>query len=99
MVSLRLRPKIEALDSVDSFDPIRPEPVRLLEQPGHCSYQRNLYKFANAFPPPTRNRAVFEAHREHVLNVVNGYDCTLMCYGQTGSGKTHTMMGQENEPG
>lgn len=52
------------------------------------------------YGPATTQEQIFdEVARKTVLEVLRGYNGTILAYGQTGSGKTHTMFGYGNEAG
>ena len=95
-VSLRLRPPIKALDSergAVSADSVAASST------GLAVFQQKQFKFAHVFDPSSDQADIFAAHREPVLNVLKGFDATLMTYGSTGAGKTHTCVGTTAQPG
>ncbi len=56
--------------------------------------QENEYAFDAAFPPTASQDEVYRGTAaNHVLDVLEGINVTIMAYGATGAGKTHTMMG------
>lgn len=52
--------------------------------------------------PPLKSQAQFYSEtgiHNTVMDLMNGYNGTVLAYGQTGSGKSYTMMGNEKNPG
>lgn len=57
-------------------------------------------EFDNVFDFEATNEQVFETcTKPIVLNVMDGFNCSVFVYGATGAGKTFTMLGSENNPG
>ena len=56
--------------------------------------------FDKVFNMDASNDDVFEGTtKELILNLLDGYNCSVFAYGATGAGKTHTMLGKEGDPG
>ena len=56
----------------------------------------NSYRFAfdRVYGPEASQESVYnESARDVVMNVLQGYNASIIAYGQTGAGKTHTMTG------
>lgn len=56
----------------------------------------NTYRFGfdKVYSPESRQEDVYcESARDVVMNVLQGYNASIIAYGQTGAGKTHTMTG------
>ena len=97
-VTLRCRPKINALDEDGGI----PSPLGAeinIDGERACNFKGVAYKFSQTYGPETSTSDIFDVHRDAVYGVLNGFDVTLMAYGSTGSGKTFTMLGTEERPG
>ncbi|KAK0254383.1 kinesin-like nuclear fusion protein [Friedmanniomyces endolithicus] len=57
--------------------------------------EKHNYGFDRVFAPTTANDEVFEACRDLIQSVVDGYNVSILSYGQTGSGKTYGMSGPD----
>jgi len=57
------------------------------------------FQLDHIFKMDSKQDDVFEAMRELIVSVVDGYNICIFAYGQTGSGKTFTMDGTEDKPG
>ncbi|GET88129.1 kinesin heavy chain, putative [Leishmania tarentolae] len=58
---------------------------------------RHSFTFSHVFQPNAKQADVYEhVARPIVVDVLSGYNGTILMYGQTGSGKTHTMFGDVN---
>ena len=56
----------------------------------------NTYRFGfdRVYSPEAKQEQVYcESARDVVMNVLQGYNASIIAYGQTGAGKTHTMTG------
>ena len=95
-VSLRLRPVISALDAERGQ---RHSAVEVTDvDAGKAAYEGRQFKFTHVFDESATQADIFEAHRAPVLNVLKGFDATIMAYGSTGAGKTHTCQGDATSP-
>ncbi|VDK35579.1 unnamed protein product [Taenia asiatica] len=57
------------------------------------------YAFDRVFGPQSRQRDIYiEMVAPTVVEVLEGYNCTIFAYGQTGTGKTYTMTGERSDP-
>ena len=54
-------------------------------------------QYDTVFGEDSTQEDVFEFVKPSILQVVQGYNCTIFAYGQTGTGKTYTMLGKERE--
>jgi len=55
------------------------------------------FTFDHSFDVSSNQQGVYVLlARPLVLDLISGYNCSLLAYGQTGSGKTHSMMGDIN---
>lgn len=97
-VSLRLRPVITVLDD-DAYYSKRSTVEAVDVTSGLATYEGKQFKFSHVFDESSTQAEVFEAHRIPVLNVLKGFDATIMAYGSTGAGKTHTCQGNSSNPG
>ena len=96
-VSLRLRPVISALDEEQGR---RHSAVEVTDKDaGFAAYEGRQFKYSHVFDETASQSDIFQAHRAPVLNVLKGFDATIMAYGSTGAGKTHTCQGDPNNPG
>eukprot|EP00042_Codosiga_hollandica_P049734 m.582792 g.582792 ORF g.582792 m.582792 type:complete len:899 (+) comp57948_c0_seq2:83-2779(+) len=57
------------------------------------------FEMDTVFTPASTQEQVFEAARDLIMSVVDGYNVCIFAYGQTGSGKTFTMDGSPSQPG
>ncbi|KAK0334261.1 kinesin-like nuclear fusion protein [Friedmanniomyces endolithicus] len=57
--------------------------------------EKHSYGFDRVFAPTTANDEVFDACRDLIQSVVDGYNVSILSYGQTGSGKTYGMSGPD----
>ena len=58
------------------------------------------FVFDKVFNMDCSNQDVFEGStKELIINLLDGYNCSVFAYGATGAGKTHTMLGKEDDPG
>ncbi|BHF60304.1 hypothetical protein SprV_0100326800 [Sparganum proliferum] len=56
------------------------------------------YVFDRVFGPRSKQAEVYnEMVAPAVLEVIEGYNCTIFAYGQTGTGKTYTMTGERSD--
>ncbi|KAF7990150.1 hypothetical protein HCN44_009885 [Aphidius gifuensis] len=56
--------------------------------------------FDHVFDTDTTNEIVFDnTTKDIILDLLDGYNCSVFAYGATGAGKTHTMLGKDNDPG
>ncbi|VDK77860.1 unnamed protein product [Dibothriocephalus latus] len=56
------------------------------------------YVFDRVFGPRSKQAEVYnEMVAPVVLEVIEGYNCTIFAYGQTGTGKTYTMTGERSD--
>jgi hypothetical protein len=63
-------------------------------------YDVKLFRVDDTFDAVASQRDVYNSSLKRiVLDVLNGYNGTVMAYGQTGSGKSYTMFGKEGDPG
>ena len=58
-----------------------------------------VFEADHVFKPESKQEDVFEATRDLVVSVIDGYNVCIFAYGQTGSGKTFTMEGSDSQPG
>lgn len=58
-----------------------------------------VYELDHIFKPDSKQEDVFEASRDLIVSVIDGYNVCIFAYGQTGSGKTFTMEGTDSHPG
>jgi kinesin family protein 5 len=56
---------------------------------------KHLFTFDRCLDPESSQMNVFQEIKPVVLDVMQGYNSTMLAYGQTGSGKTHTMEGTD----
>ncbi|GAB4823415.1 hypothetical protein N2152v2_010461 [Parachlorella kessleri] len=62
-------------------------------------YNTYRYAFDHVYGPDSRQEEVYQqSARSAVLNVLDGYNATIIAYGQTGTGKTYTMEGEHMGP-
>jgi hypothetical protein len=57
------------------------------------------YTFDRVFPEDSSQEEICIGVHEHVLEVVSGYNSTVICYGASKSGKTYTMTGTKDARG
>eukprot|EP00056_Hartaetosiga_gracilis_P002909 m.58169 g.58169 ORF g.58169 m.58169 type:complete len:919 (+) comp11246_c0_seq1:43-2799(+) len=57
------------------------------------------YELDKVFTPQSTQEDVFDAVKDVITSVVDGYNVCIFAYGQTGSGKTFTMDGPDENPG
>lgn len=56
--------------------------------------------FDRVFGIESTNEDIFQGStRDLILNLLDGYNCSVFAYGATGAGKTHTMLGKDGDPG
>ncbi|KAK4546672.1 hypothetical protein LTR36_001890 [Oleoguttula mirabilis] len=66
-----------------------------LSATGKERHEKHAYTFDRAFGPDTANGQVFDACKDLIQSVVDGYNVSILSYGQTGSGKTFGMSGPD----
>ena len=54
-------------------------------------------KYDTVFGEESTQEDVFEFVKPSIIQVIQGYNCTVFAYGQTGTGKTYTMLGKERQ--
>ncbi|XP_014209733.1 kinesin-like protein KIF18A [Copidosoma floridanum] len=58
------------------------------------------FVFDKVFDMSSSNTDVYEGSTKPlIINLLDGYNCSVFAYGATGAGKTHTMLGKEGDPG
>ena len=97
-VSLRIRPTLGIDGPMDAAGN-EPCDMVTVSSPGLVTFQQKQFSFTNTFDEAASQCDIFEAHRNDILNVLAGFDATIMCYGATGSGKTYTCQGTDEQPG
>ncbi|XP_043461021.1 kinesin-like protein KIF18A [Leptopilina heterotoma] len=56
--------------------------------------------FDRVFGIESTNEDIFQGStKDLILNLLDGYNCSVFAYGATGAGKTHTMLGKDRDPG
>lgn len=56
------------------------------------------YTFSGVYDVNDKNVTIFNQDlKDHIGNVLEGYNCTILAYGITGSGKTYTVFGPANK--
>jgi hypothetical protein len=74
--------------------------VRVLR--GHGSGSREgdkIYTFDRVFPEYSSQEEVCDNVHDHLMDVVNGFNTTVICYGASKSGKSYTMTGTKDARG
>lgn len=58
------------------------------------------FVFDKVFNMGCSNQDIFEGStKDLIINLLDGYNCSVFAYGATGAGKTHTMLGKDDDPG
>lgn len=58
------------------------------------------FMFDHVFDVHSSNTDVFMGTtKELIVDLLEGYNCSVFAYGATGAGKTHTMLGKDHDPG
>lgn len=56
------------------------------------------YTFSGVYDVIDKNKLIFSQDlKDHVADVLEGYNCTILAYGITGSGKTYTVFGPHSK--
>uniref|UniRef100_A0A0V0J2X7 Kinesin-like protein KIF11-B n=2 Tax=Schistocephalus solidus TaxID=70667 RepID=A0A0V0J2X7_SCHSO len=83
-----------ASGDVNIVDSIKDHKVTLRDK----STSTRSYIFDKVFGPRSKQAEVYnEMVAPAVLEVIEGYNCTIFAYGQTGTGKTYTMTGERSD--
>lgn len=68
--------------------------AQIAVQTGPNAYANKSYTFDRVFGPESDQIMVYDAVANGMLlEMIDGYNCTIFAYGQTGTGKTYTMSG------
>eukprot|EP00055_Hartaetosiga_balthica_P010970 m.48523 g.48523 ORF g.48523 m.48523 type:complete len:917 (+) comp7401_c0_seq2:51-2801(+) len=96
----RIRPIIHEDGSGSGLDiAIKASPVDDQILNVHRKGKELTYELDRVFSSESTQADVFEAARDVITSVVDGYNVCIFAYGQTGSGKTFTMDGPDENPG
>jgi len=60
---------------------------------------KKKFQFNEVFAERSTQAMVFEAMRELITSMLDGFNICIFAYGQTGSGKTFSMQGTREDPG
>lgn len=78
--------------STASDEIVRGKDISVQSGAGSAIYK--TYSFDHVFGPESDQEMVYDGiARNSLMEMVEGYNCTIFAYGQTGTGKTHTMSG------
>eukprot|EP00051_Salpingoeca_urceolata_P000106 m.32823 g.32823 ORF g.32823 m.32823 type:complete len:1042 (-) comp10167_c0_seq1:14-3139(-) len=100
-VSVRVRPRNE--EEISRNSPNSVEASTALNQcrvkvKAGTKIDTKTYSFDRVFGPDSTQVEVYRSVVEPVLlEVLQGFNCTVFAYGQTGTGKTHTMEGYRSD--
>jgi kinesin family protein 5 len=79
--------------SVHSVDPVTGRVVAITPDVG-----LREFVFESVFPSGVNQGHVYQTVTSGIIvDVLNGFNATILVYGQTGAGKTHTMFGADDE--
>lgn len=72
--------------------------VTIIDRRTDVSSARKTFTYDRVFGPNSKQQEVYNAVvRPVVMEVIEGYNCTIFAYGQTGTGKTFTMEGARSD--
>lgn len=96
-VAVRCRPLNEREGKLNSYSVIecneRAREITAFDKSGSINVDKK-YTFDRVFGVTSKQSEVYnQVVKPVVLEVIEGYNCTIFAYGQTGTGKTHTMEG------
>lgn len=96
-VAVRCRPLNDREGKLNSYSIIecndKAREVHAFDKSGHLNIDKK-YTFDKVFGVTSKQSEVYnQVVKPVVLEVIEGYNCTIFAYGQTGTGKTHTMEG------
>ncbi|KAL5112880.1 Kinesin-like protein KIF11 [Taenia crassiceps] len=97
-VAVRCRPLNPRERSIGDFNIVescKDQKITLKDK----STSSRSYAFDRVFGPQSRQKDIYiEMVAPTVVEVLEGYNCTIFAYGQTGTGKTYTMTGERSDP-